>query len=157
MPFLASEGCFWPLTASITSEVKHDHTRNLEQIHGSIFFSVECMVWLWCYLFQPLTTSKTIDIDYLGFHWFPWGFLGYKFLTFYHKYCLEKKSSIFCYKYCAVTPKIFLLQWKIKNMVKKLGLTFISSVNQNSFGPNIHKQSRRKVWKYGGASSDVGA
>ena len=49
------------------------------------FFSVECMVWLWCYLFQPLTTSKTIDIDYLGFHWFPWGFLSYKFLTFYHK------------------------------------------------------------------------
>ena len=25
MPFLASEGCFWPLTASITSEVKNNH------------------------------------------------------------------------------------------------------------------------------------
>ena len=25
MPFLASEGCFWPLTASMTSEVKKNH------------------------------------------------------------------------------------------------------------------------------------
>ena len=25
MPFLASEGCFWPLTASLTSEVKNNY------------------------------------------------------------------------------------------------------------------------------------
>ena len=25
MPFLASEGCFWPSTASMTSEVKNNH------------------------------------------------------------------------------------------------------------------------------------
>ena len=25
MPFLTSKGCFWPLTASMTSEVKKNH------------------------------------------------------------------------------------------------------------------------------------
>ena len=32
MSFLASEGCFWPLTASITSEVKNDHAHVTTQI-----------------------------------------------------------------------------------------------------------------------------
>ena len=44
MPFLASEGCFWPLTASMTSEVKNKHAnvyphrnlRNSSEINFSI-------------------------------------------------------------------------------------------------------------------------
>jgi hypothetical protein len=31
MPFLASEGCFWPLTASITSEVKINYAYVITQ------------------------------------------------------------------------------------------------------------------------------
>ena len=49
MPFLASEGCFWPLTASITLEVKNNHAhvttqRILNKFIG-IKFSIACMVW----------------------------------------------------------------------------------------------------------------
>ena len=48
MPFLASEGCFWPLTASMTSEVKKNHAhvypnRKLSKF-SEINFSIECMV-----------------------------------------------------------------------------------------------------------------
>ena len=43
MPFLASEGCFWPLTASMTSEIKNNYTcviktRHFQQIHWRNFF-----------------------------------------------------------------------------------------------------------------------
>jgi hypothetical protein len=31
MPFLALEGCFWPLTASMTSEVKNRYAYNIAQ------------------------------------------------------------------------------------------------------------------------------
>ena len=31
MPFLASEGCFWPLTASMTSEVKNNYAYVITQ------------------------------------------------------------------------------------------------------------------------------
>ena len=49
MPFLASEGCFWPLTASMTSEVKKNHAhvypyRNLRNF-SEINFSIGPMVW----------------------------------------------------------------------------------------------------------------
>ena len=49
MPFLASEGCFWPLTASMTSEVqkKSCHVypcRNLS-IFSEINFSHRMDVW----------------------------------------------------------------------------------------------------------------
>ena len=50
MPFLASsEGCFWPLTASITFEVKNNHAhvttqRILNKLIG-IKFSIGCIVW----------------------------------------------------------------------------------------------------------------
>ena len=51
MPFLASEGCFWPLTASMTSEVKKNHAhvypyRNLRNF-SEINFSIGPMVWPW--------------------------------------------------------------------------------------------------------------
>ena len=44
MPFLASEGCFWPLTASMTSEVKKNHAhvypyRNLRNFSKINFFN----------------------------------------------------------------------------------------------------------------------
>ena len=65
MPFLASEGCFCPLTDSIASEVKNDHAHVTSQRIFNKFievnFSVGCTVWPWCCLFQPLTTSKTIN------------------------------------------------------------------------------------------------
>ena len=62
---MVSEGCFWPLTASITSEVKNYHTYVTTQRILNKFIevnlSVGCVVWPWCCLFQPLTcTSKTI-------------------------------------------------------------------------------------------------
>ena len=31
MPFLASQRCFWPLTASMTSEVKNDYAHVITQ------------------------------------------------------------------------------------------------------------------------------
>ena len=48
MPFLASEGCFWPLTASITLEVKNDHayviTQGICNKFIEVNFCVGCMV-----------------------------------------------------------------------------------------------------------------
>ena len=48
MPFLASEGCFWPLTASMTSEVKNKYAYNIPQdICNKLIevkFFVGCMV-----------------------------------------------------------------------------------------------------------------
>ena len=48
MIFLASEGCFCPLTASMTSEVKKNHAyvypyKNLSKF-SEINFSIGCMV-----------------------------------------------------------------------------------------------------------------
>ena len=63
---ITSEGCFWPLTASITSEVKNDHnyvtTQRILNKLIEVNLSVGCVVWPWCCLFQPLTTSKTIRL-----------------------------------------------------------------------------------------------
>ena len=62
MPFLASEGCFWPLTASMTSEVKKNHAhvypyRNLRNF-SEINFSIGPMVWPWIALW--------VHQDFLG-------------------------------------------------------------------------------------------
>ena len=51
MIILTSEGCFWPLTASMTSEVKKNHAhvypyRNLRNF-SEINFSIGPMVWPW--------------------------------------------------------------------------------------------------------------
>ena len=49
MPFLASEGCFWPLTASMTSEVKNNYAYVITQSICNNFIEVNfCMgpmVW----------------------------------------------------------------------------------------------------------------
>ena len=48
MPYLASEGCFWPPTASMTSEVKNNYAYVITQDTCIKFieenFSVGCMV-----------------------------------------------------------------------------------------------------------------
>ena len=48
MPVLASEGCFWPLTASMTSEVKTDYayviTQEICNKLIEVNFCVGCMV-----------------------------------------------------------------------------------------------------------------
>ena len=48
MSFLASEGCFWPLTASMTSEVKNNYAYVIMQDICNKFvevkFCVGCMV-----------------------------------------------------------------------------------------------------------------
>ena len=48
MPFLASEGCFWSLTAFMRSEVKNDHAHVIMQDICNKFievnFCVGCMV-----------------------------------------------------------------------------------------------------------------
>ena len=49
MPFLASQRCFWPLTASMTSEVKNDCAHVITQdICNKVIETkkiVGCMVW----------------------------------------------------------------------------------------------------------------
>ena len=65
MPFLASEGCFWPLTASITLEVKNNHahvtTQRILNKFIEIKFSVGCMVLAVMLSISTSTTSKNID------------------------------------------------------------------------------------------------
>ena len=49
MPFLASEGCFWPLTAFMRSEVKKNYahvlTCRILNKFSEINFSIGSMVW----------------------------------------------------------------------------------------------------------------
>ena len=65
MPFLASEGCFWPLTAFMRSEVKNDHahvtTQRILNKFIEVNLSVGSMVWPWCCLFQHSTTMSLIN------------------------------------------------------------------------------------------------
>ena len=48
MPFLASEGCFWPLTAYVTSEVQNNYayviTQDICNKFIEVNFCVGCMV-----------------------------------------------------------------------------------------------------------------
>ena len=48
MPFLVSKGCFWPLTASMTSEVKNNNayviTQDICNKFIEVNFGVGCMV-----------------------------------------------------------------------------------------------------------------
>ena len=68
MPFLASEGCFWPLIASITPEVKNDHAYVITQGICNKFieanFCLGCLVSQPNHLFQYLTTMSLIDFDW---------------------------------------------------------------------------------------------
>ena len=51
MIFLASEGCFWPLTASMTSEVKNNYAYNIRQDICNKFIEVKFFVG--CMVSQP--------------------------------------------------------------------------------------------------------
>ena len=63
MPFLASEGCFWPLAAFMRLEVKNDHAHVITQgICNKLIevnFCVGCMVSQPNGLFQHSTTIGT--------------------------------------------------------------------------------------------------
>ena len=64
MPFLASEGCFWPLMASITSEVKINFayviTQGICNNFIEVIFFVGYMVWRPNRLLQHSTTMSLI-------------------------------------------------------------------------------------------------
>ena len=64
MPFLASEGCFWPVTASMTSDVKNDYAYVITQGICNKFIEVKVcvkgMVSQPNRLFQPLTTMARL-------------------------------------------------------------------------------------------------
>ena len=68
MPFLASQGCFWPLTASMTSEVKNNYAYYIPQDICNKFielkFFVECMVG--CPERGPAPGTPRQDPDVLG-------------------------------------------------------------------------------------------
>ena len=65
MPFLASEGCFWPLTASKTWKVKNNYayviTQDICNKLIEVNFYVGCMVSQPNRLLQRLTTMSLIN------------------------------------------------------------------------------------------------
>ena len=73
MPFLASEGCFWPLIASMTSEVKNNYAYVIVQDICNKFievnFCVGCMVSEPNPLLQRLTTMSLINKFDIGKKW----------------------------------------------------------------------------------------
>ena len=76
MPFLASEGCFWSLTASMTLEVKINYayviTQDICNKFISVNFCVGCMVSQPNRLLQCLTTVSLINKkDVVKYH-FCW-------------------------------------------------------------------------------------
>ena len=51
MPFLAFEGCFWPLAAFMTSEVKNNYAYVITQDICNKF--IEVNFWVGCMVSQP--------------------------------------------------------------------------------------------------------
>ena len=74
MPILASEGCFWPLTASITSEAKINYayvtTQGICNKFIEVIFFVGCMVWRPNPLLQHSTTMSLINKMHSNFNQF---------------------------------------------------------------------------------------
>ena len=63
MPFLASEGCFWPPTASMTSEVKNNYAYVITQDICNKF--IEVIVFVGCMVSRPnclLQRSTTMSL-----------------------------------------------------------------------------------------------
>ena len=94
MIFLASEGCFWPLTASMTSEVKKNHAhvypyRNLRSF-SEINLSIGPMVWPWIAL--------SVHQDILG-------------LLIRYKQASRKNYSSSTYRILQILPATFF-EWK---------------------------------------------
>ena len=69
MPILASEECFWPLAASITSEAKINNayvtTQGIWNNFIEVNFCMGRMVWRPNRLFQDSTTMSLINKMYL--------------------------------------------------------------------------------------------
>ena len=63
MPFLASEGCIWPLTASVTSEVKHNYAYVITQDIFNKFIEVN----FWFHS-QIVCSNVRLPIRAIGFH-----------------------------------------------------------------------------------------
>jgi hypothetical protein len=65
MPFLASKRCFWPQTATMTSEVKNNYayviTQDICNKFIEVNFCMGCMVSQPNRLLQHLTTVSLID------------------------------------------------------------------------------------------------
>ena len=65
MPILASQGCFWPLRASTTSEAKINYayvtTKGICNTFIEVIFYVGCMVWRPNRLLQHSTTMALIN------------------------------------------------------------------------------------------------
>ena len=51
MHFLASEGCFWPLVASMTFEVKNDYAYNIP--HDICNKFIEVKIFVGCMVSRP--------------------------------------------------------------------------------------------------------
>ena len=51
MSFLASEGCFWPLVASMTSEVKNNYAYNIP--HDICNKFIEVKIFVGCMVSRP--------------------------------------------------------------------------------------------------------
>ena len=69
MIFLASEGCFWPLTASMTSEVKNNYAYVITQYICNKFIEVNICVG--CMVSQPnrlFPSSTAMSLTNTG-HW----------------------------------------------------------------------------------------
>ena len=58
MSFLASEGCFWPLVASMTSEVKNNRAYNIPHDICNKFIEVICGM----YRFSAKSTIAPLNI-----------------------------------------------------------------------------------------------
>ena len=59
MPFLASEGCFWPLTASKTFEVKNTYVYGIMQDIYNKFIGVKFLCGM--YEFTAKSSVTTFD------------------------------------------------------------------------------------------------
>ena len=119
---------FWPLTASVTSEVKNDYVRvTMEEILNKIRemkISVGCMVWPWCRVFQIPRSLKIL---------IRWTLL-YTWLLYCQKLLetLLSTTLIGCFRHLfsiflsiSLFPPfshlfLYFLSWKIFDKVKKL-------------------------------------
>ena len=69
MPFLASEGCFWPATASMTSEVKNKYayviTKDISNKFIDVNFCVAVMLMSLMNKISSLLFKGTSDFEQL--------------------------------------------------------------------------------------------
>ena len=64
MIFLASEGCFWPLTASMTSEIKNNYAYVITQDNCNKFIEVIFLGGV--YGFSAKSSISTLNIPWIN-------------------------------------------------------------------------------------------